>query len=137
MYTYTRKKYSDTAEDLDRVNESTEKMNTFDYNKIYRSPEFTKVMNEHFDIYDDRTRKILLAVNEADQNTIMKSLADKLYSHIVNKVDDIDFGTIPLSKGDITKIDNSIDEADYFVILILLFLLFYLSLFQQTQILLQ
>ena len=63
-------------------------------------------MNEHFDIYDNRTRNILLAVNEADQDGVMKSLADKLYSHIVEKVDDIDFGTIPLSKGDITKIDN-------------------------------
>ena len=36
----------------------------------------------------------------------MQALASKLYTHIVNKVDDIDYGTIPLSKGDITRIDH-------------------------------
>ena len=104
MYTYVREQ--NTAEGLEMVDESTEQIKSFDHNSIYRSPEYTKIMNEYFDIYDTRTRNILLAVNEADQDGVMKSLADKLYSHIVEKVDDIDFGTIPLSKGDITKIDN-------------------------------
>lgn len=78
---------------------------SFDHTKIPRSKAFTESM-KYFDIEDDMTRNILFSVNEADQNTIMVSLANKLYSHIVDKVDDIDFGTIPLSKGDVTKIEH-------------------------------
>ena len=59
---------------------------------VYRSPEFTKAMNEYFDIQDTKTRKILLAVNEADQNKILTSLTSKLYDNIIDKVDEIDFG---------------------------------------------
>ena len=77
----------------------------FDSTKIYRSPVFQEAMKS-FDITDKMTRAVLLSVNEADQNAVMISLANKLYQHIVDKVDDIDFGTIPLSKGDVTKIDN-------------------------------
>ena len=80
-------------------------MKHFDYQSIYRSKEFNEAMT-YFDITDNKTRGILLSVNEADQNLIMQNLASKLYQHIVNKVDDIDFGTIPNSRGDITKIDN-------------------------------
>ena len=77
----------------------------FDHTKIYRSEAFQEAMKS-FDITDKMTRAVLLSVNEADQNAVMTSLANKLYQHIVDKVDDIDFGTIPLSKGDVTKIDN-------------------------------
>lgn len=72
----------------------------------YRSPEFTKAMNEYFDLQDSKTRKILLAVNEADQNKILTSLTSKLYDNIIDKVDEIDFGDIPATKGDITKLPN-------------------------------
>ena len=82
-----------------------ESLKSFDYTSIHRSKAYEEAMN-YFDISDDRTREILLAVNEADQNVVMAALSNKLYKHIVDKVDDIDFGTIPLSKGDITKIDN-------------------------------
>ena len=77
----------------------------FDYKSIYRSKQFNEA-TKYFDTTDDMTRKILLSVNESDQNVVMTSLANKLYKHITDKVDDIDFGTIPNSKGDITKIDN-------------------------------
>ena len=77
----------------------------FDHTKVYRSDAFQEAMKS-FDITDKMTRAVLLSVNEADQNAVMTSLANKLYQHIVDKVDDIDFGTIPLSKGDVTKIDN-------------------------------
>ena len=88
------------------ITESEVKFKQFYYTSIYRSKAFTEAMNNYFDIKDDKTRNILLAVNEADQNTVMVSLANRLYGHIVEKVDDIDFGTIPESKGDITKIEN-------------------------------
>lgn len=86
------------------VNEA-DNIKEFDHTRIYRSPVFQEAMKS-FDITDKMTRAVLLSVNEADQNAVMTSLANKLYQHIVDKVDDIDFGTIPLSKGDVTKIDN-------------------------------
>lgn len=72
----------------------------------FRHPAFSKAMNEHFDITDNNTRKVLLAVNEADQEKILTSLTSKLYDNIMDKFDDIDFGEIPQSKGDITKVPN-------------------------------
>ena len=83
----------------------------FNHEAIYRSKEFNEAMN-YFDIEDDMTRKVLLSVNEADQNAVMISLSNKLYKHITDKVDDIDFGTIPNSAGDITKIDNYEELVD-------------------------
>lgn len=75
-------------------------------NFIYRSDEFTRAMNEHFDIEDRDTRKILLAVNETDQNQVLSALTSRLYDNIINKVDEIDFGDIPATKGDITRLPN-------------------------------
>lgn len=73
---------------------------------IYRSPEYTRAMNEFFNFADTETRKILLAVNEADQNKVLVSLTSKLYDNVVDKVDDIDFGEIEMTKGDIEKLPN-------------------------------
>lgn len=67
---------------------------------------FNKIVSEHLDIMDEETRHIILAISEADQNQVLTSLASKLYDNIVKKVDNIDFGSIPNSKGDITKIEN-------------------------------
>lgn len=73
---------------------------------IYRHPAFEKAMNEHFDATDNETRKVLLAVNEEDQNRVLTALTSKLYDSVVDKVDDIDFGEIPATKGDITKLPS-------------------------------
>lgn len=67
---------------------------------------FEKVMNECFDITDSKTRKTLLSLNEAGQERVLISLSNKLYGFIIDKVTDIDYGEIPSSKGDITKIPN-------------------------------
>ena len=67
---------------------------------------FEQVLKEHFDTKDRKSIRTLLSLNEAEQNQAMIALASKLYEKIVAKVDDIDFGTIPASKGDITKIGN-------------------------------
>lgn len=83
------------------LKESAEATNSF-----YRSEEFTRAMNEYFDITDTETRKVLLAVNENDQNKVLVSLTSKLYDNVVDKVDDIDFGEIELTKGDIEKLPN-------------------------------
>lgn len=77
-----------------------------EFSNIYRHPDYTRAMNEFFDITDTETRKVLLAVNEADQNKVLVSLTSKLYDNVVDKVDDIDFGEIELTKGDIEKLPN-------------------------------
>lgn len=74
--------------------------------------DFDIVLKEYFDTSDRRSMKTLLSLNEADQNQAMLALASKLYEKIVAKVDDIDFGTIPASKGDITKIGNFDEMRD-------------------------
>ena len=69
-------------------------------------PIYKKIVNEYFDIHDKETRQILLDLDEAEAGNALNSLTGKLYEIIVDKVDDIDFGLIPQSKGDITKVDG-------------------------------
>ena len=73
---------------------------------------YDKVLKEHFDTADRKSIRTLLSLNEAEQNQAVVALAAKLYEKIVAKVDDIDFGTIPASKGDITKIGNFMEMRD-------------------------
>jgi hypothetical protein len=83
----------------------------------YRSKEFKRAINEYFDIEDTLTRKSLFSINEEDQNQVLISLTSRLYDNIVNKVDDIDFGDIPQTKGDITKLPNYEKLNDCIVIM--------------------
>ena len=87
------------------VDETSIMNHDFNYHEVHRSKAFEECM-KYFDTDKEYNRRILLAVNEADQATIMQGLASKLYSHIVSKVDTIDYGTIPASKGDITKMEK-------------------------------
>ena len=107
MYTYIRPDHIQESDSpfTGYMVDETQMIKSFDHTSIYRSKQFTEAM-KYFDNDDTMTRNILLSVNEADQNIVMTSLANKLYNHITDKVDEIDFGTIPNSKGDITKIDN-------------------------------
>ena len=50
------------------------------------SADYNQILKEYFDITDTKTRKIMLAINEADQNAVLSSLTAKLYEHIVDKV---------------------------------------------------
>ena len=76
-----------------------------DWQSIPRSKAFVECM-KYFDESDKTTRSILLSINEADQNMVMQTLASKFYSYIISKVDKIDFGRIPFSKGDIRKVEK-------------------------------
>ena len=105
MFIYNKPEISNKSEFTGYMVDEFADLNSFDYSSIHRSREFNEACN-YFDKTDNLTRNVLLAVNEADQNAVMISLSNKLYKHIVDKIDDIDFGTIPESKGDITKIDN-------------------------------
>lgn len=68
--------------------------------------DYDTILNEYFDIEHRETRKVMLNINEADQNQVLSALTSRLYDHIVDRVDDIDFGDIPNTKGDITKLDS-------------------------------
>lgn len=69
--------------------------------------EFDQLVREHFDISDDATRKCIISLKEeSDQNQLLTALSSRMYDMIVEKVDQIDFGTIPKSRGDITKVDG-------------------------------
>ena len=67
---------------------------------------YYKVINEYVDFTHDETRDYLLNLNEAEQNKVLINLTSRLYNHITRRISDIDFGTIPNSKGDITKVEN-------------------------------
>ena len=65
-----------------------------------------QVLRENFDISDKATRKYLVSLTEDEKSAVATSLASALYDKIVKNVDKIDFGTIPKSMGDITRVDG-------------------------------
>lgn len=73
---------------------------------------FGEIMNEYVNLDDRRSLEIVTTVNEADQEQLLDSLVDKLYNSIVSKVADIDFGNIPATRGDITKLQNYDELVD-------------------------
>lgn len=76
------------------------------YGDFFRDPKIMSAFTEHFDLTDRNTRKGINRLNEADQNAVLTALTSKLYDNIVSKVDDIDYGEIPSTKGDITALTN-------------------------------
>lgn len=67
---------------------------------------YQELFREHFDISDDATRKCIVNLEDGEQEQLLTALSSKLYDMIVDKVDQIDFGSIPKSRGDITKVDS-------------------------------
>lgn len=70
------------------------------------NPEVMQFFTEYYDITNRATRRKILSLSEAEQNSILTSITSKLYDKIVAKTDDIDYGEIPNTKGDITKLSN-------------------------------
>ena len=68
--------------------------------------EYNQIIREHFDISDTNTRRCIIALEDAEQSQLLSALSNALYDKIIAKVDKIDFGTIPNSRGDITKVDG-------------------------------
>ena len=58
------------------------------------------------DLSDKETYVTVGVVNEAEQREVLLGVTNKLYEKIEAKVTDVDFGTIPQSRGDFLKIDN-------------------------------
>lgn len=73
---------------------------------------YNQIIKEYFDYTDRDTRRVLIGLNEADQTQMIASLSSKLYTMIVAKIADIDYGRIPDSRGDITKIPNFIELTE-------------------------
>ena len=67
---------------------------------------FREAVDRHFDFGDKETRNSLRGLHEEDQTKVLMSLTTRLYDQIMDKVDDIDYGEIPRTKGDITKLSN-------------------------------
>lgn len=76
------------------------------YSEFFRDPKIMSAFTEHLDMSDRLTRKAILHLNEAEQGGVLTALTSKLYDNIVSKVDDIDYGDIPATKGDITELPN-------------------------------
>ena len=69
--------------------------------------EYNNLLREHLDFSDTQTTKFIKYINESDQQSqLLAALAGALYEKIVEKSDKIDFGSIPRSRGDITKVDG-------------------------------
>ena len=68
--------------------------------------EYESIINEFVDLKDRESFDYVVGLDEASQDQLLTSLTGKLYDKIVEKVDKIDFGTIPNSRGDITQIEN-------------------------------
>lgn len=73
---------------------------------MFYNYDIDQVLRENLDISDKVTRKYLVSLDEDDKSAVATALASALYDKIVKNVDKIDFGTIPKSMGDITKIDG-------------------------------
>lgn len=68
--------------------------------------DYDQIIREHFNLNDNATRKYIVALEDAGQEQLIAALSSALYDKIVSKITDIDFGTIPMSRGDITKVQN-------------------------------
>ena len=73
-------------------------------------------INEHFDIFDDETLNVITSMNEAEEHSAISSLCDRLYHKLISeKFENIDFGDIEKSKGDITSYSgysSTLDSLD-------------------------
>jgi hypothetical protein len=82
---------------------------------MFYNYDIDQVIKENLDISDRATRRYLVSLDEDDKSAVATALASALYDKIVKNVDKIDFGSIPKSMGDITKVDgyeNTIECLD-------------------------
>lgn len=74
--------------------------------------EYMQIVSETYDLSDYATKKNLLFCNEAKRIDNLEHIVGNLYIHIKSNVAGIDFGTIPKSKGVVTRIDNYANVLD-------------------------
>lgn len=74
--------------------------------------EYYQIVSEVYDLSDYKTKKKVLFCNEAQKIANIEAVTSKLYQHIQSKVTGIDFGTIPKSKGVVTRVENYVELMD-------------------------
>jgi len=67
---------------------------------------YLDIVTEMYDLSDPYTLNSVVCCNEGQKDKVLEHLALNLYNDIVNNVTEINFGSIPNSKGDITKVEN-------------------------------
>ena len=82
-----------------KMNDFSQKNDTAKFHE-----DFVAIVNEYFDYHDVKTNMAIFALDEAEQNALIVSLTNKLYQMMIDKVDEVDYGDIPNSKGDITRL---------------------------------
>jgi len=85
-------------------NASMNNFNNKGYTGTKLNEDFVAIVNEYFDYHDVKTNMAIFALDEAEQNALIVSLTNKLYQMMIDKVDEIDYGDIPNTKGDITRL---------------------------------
>ncbi len=68
--------------------------------------DYDKIIRENFDLSDGPTRRYIVSLDEAEEDQLLSALSLSMYNSITSNVDDIDFGSIPMSRGDITKVEG-------------------------------
>ncbi len=74
--------------------------------------EYYQIVSEVYDLSDYKTKKKVLFCNEAKKIANIENITNKLYQYIQSKITGIDFGTIPKSKGVITRVENYVELVD-------------------------
>ena len=74
--------------------------------------EYMQIVSEAFDLSDYATKKKVLFCNEAKKVDNIEFIVTRLYELIKADCTGIDFGSIPKSKGVVTRIDNYADLVD-------------------------
>ena len=68
--------------------------------------EYQDIISKVYDLTDYKTKCTLLFCNEAQKSAVLEHVMADIYRYIKQHITEIDFGSIPKSKGDITKIEN-------------------------------
>ena len=97
---------------FDRAKEDEIEFDSLNIRKYIPNPDAEKAFVEFFDCRDQVTRRTLMAMTEAEHNSALTNLTSKLYDQIVKKTHSIDYGEIPKTKGDISKLSNYEDLMD-------------------------
>lgn len=74
--------------------------------------EYMQIVSEAYDLSDYATKKKVLFCNEAKKVDNIEHIVSSLYLNIKNNVAGIDFGTIPRSRGIVTRIENYADLCE-------------------------
>lgn len=74
--------------------------------------DYDQVIKENFNLFDAPTRRMIVALEDSEQTQMLNALSNSLYKKITSDMNKIDFGSIPRSRGDITKVEKFEDTEE-------------------------